>query len=333
VSYVTVVRNNATTLPRTIESVQRQTYPAVEHVILDGRSTDGTLDVIRRYGERVDYFASDPDDGLYDALNKAIPLARGDLICVLNSDDWLEAGAAQAAATLVNDPKAPAILLTAANSRHPQSGEEEPPFAQQWHPARVHAGSYFTCADDCHNAIYATRAAYERTGPYDVSYDIAADFKWLMTCFESGVAFHYSHDITVNYVLGGASGDAQKHGIECVRVIRDRFPSLSPEEAGGLYHTFFAFPTFPIVPGRPDDELGFLRRLLEHHPDDEQLAIAVAWALISDGDRRGTHACEQVVEETRMQQPSFKEVVKLALKDHPRVYRAVRYVHQRAHRA
>lgn len=285
VTYVTVVRNNAATLHRAIESVQSQTYSAVEHVVLDGASTDQTLDVIRRDADRLDYFASEPDHGLYDALNKAIPLARGDLICVLNSDDWLEPTAAETAVRVVNVVTAPSIVLTGAYARQGEDGDEEPPVVIEWYPAVVHAGSYFTCADDCHNGIYATRSAYERSGPYDTSYEIAADFKWLMSCFEAGVDFIYSRDITVNYVLGGASSDAEKHGTECVRVIRERFPSLSPDEAGALYHSFFAFPTFPSVPGRPTNRVDFLRGLLTRHSGLLELSAAVGWALLADTDR------------------------------------------------
>src|SRR5262249_38494164 len=152
------------------ESVQQQTYDAVEHVVLDGSSTDGTLDVIRRYADRLDYFASAEDEGIYNALNTAIPLAHGDLICVLNSDDSLEPDAAATAVSLLNDLQAPTIVLTSARARHGRPGNGEPPLAIEWHPALVHPGSYFTCADDCHNGIYATRSAYERSGPYDTSY-------------------------------------------------------------------------------------------------------------------------------------------------------------------
>lgn len=333
VTYVTVVRNNAVTLRRAIESVQGQTYPAVEHVILDGSSTDGTLDLIRRYGDRLDYFASDPDDGLYDALNKAIPLARGDLICVLNSDDWLEARAAETAVGLLKDLKAPTIVLTGANVRQGQPGDEEPPVALEWRPALVHAGSYFTCADDCHNGIYATRSAYERSGPYDTNYDIAADFKWLMSCFESGIDFVYTRDVTVNYVLGGASSDAEMHGIECVRAMRERFPSLTSEEAGGLYHSFFAFPTFRSIPSRPDDRLDFLRRLLTRHSDDPQLSTAVAWALLADADRRRDNEGQHVVEHPLAPRSSVKGLVNLVLQDHPRAYWIVKRLYAGVRRA
>ncbi len=212
VSYVTIVRNNAITLSRTIESVQNQTYKNVEHILLDGASNDGTLDLIKRYTDRLDYFASEADGGLYEALNKAISLARGQLICVLNSDDWLDPHAAEIAVLCITNVHDAALLLTAANARSPD-------IEIDWQPALVHPGSYFMCADVCHNGIYATRSAYELSGPYDASYKIAADFKWIMVCFEANVRFVYSKEATINYSLGGASGDARQHSVECMRVV------------------------------------------------------------------------------------------------------------------
>jgi glycosyltransferase involved in cell wall biosynthesis len=98
VSYVTVVRNAVTTLPRTLASVKAQRGAAVEHIVVDGLSSDGTLRVIEAHAGQIDYFVSEPDSGLYDALNKAVSLARGSLVCVLNADDWLTADAAATAA-------------------------------------------------------------------------------------------------------------------------------------------------------------------------------------------------------------------------------------------
>lgn len=329
VSYVTVVRNNRATLHRAIESVWRQTYPGVEHIVLDGASTDGTLDVIRGYAGRLDYFASEPDEGIYDALNKAIPLASGDLICVLNSDDWLETGAAETAVGLLNDARASKILLTGAHVRQGPAIDDEPPILLEWYPAEVHAGTYFTCANDCHNGIYATRSAYERSGPYDTSYGIAGDFKWLMSCFESGVDFVYTNEITVNYLMGGASSDAEGHGVECVRAIRDRFPFLTLEEAGGLYHSFFAFPTFASIPGRPGDRSAFLRELTSRHPD---VATAVAWALLAEADRRADDDGDTILEREPVPDFSIRELVKRGLDGHPRAYRLAKQVHGRVRR-
>jgi len=285
VSYVTVVRDNVSTIARAIESVQRQTYPNVEHIVLDGASTDGTVAVLEDHAGLIDYFASEPDRGLYDALNKAVPLARGDVICVLNSDDWLEPDAAETAVRRLDRPDRAALLLTGANAR----GAQDDAVGQspiRWYPPLVHPGCHFACALDCHNGIYATRAAYAHSGPYDSSYEIAADFKWIMTCLDRGIDFVYTGEITTNYVFGGVSADAHKHGSECFRAICERFPSLSQQEAGGLYHSFFLLPTSSTVPGKPENQTEFLRELLLRHSDDLELAEAVAWALLLRPDHR-----------------------------------------------
>jgi glycosyltransferase involved in cell wall biosynthesis len=97
VSYVTVVKNGAGTLERTLLSVRQQTWSAIEHIVLDGSSTDGTVGIIERHAASLEYYASESDAGLYDALNKAVELAAGELICVLNADDWLTPDAAAVA--------------------------------------------------------------------------------------------------------------------------------------------------------------------------------------------------------------------------------------------
>lgn len=276
VTYVTVVRNNRSTLERAILSVQQQTYRNVEHIILDGASTDGTLDIIRRYSSKLDYCASEPDNGLYDALNKAIPLSRGQLICVLNSDDWLEPSAAEIAVRHIANEAGGCLLLSAASVRIDGS-------VHHWEPAFVHPGSYFICANDCHNAIYANRVAYERSGPYDTTYKIAADFKWIMRCLDVSVSFFYTKEATVNYSLGGVSGDSLKHGIECMNVVHQRFDFLKISEVRGLYHCFFCFSSVddPYHIDRPANPTEFLRNLWSNYSDRPDFLMALGWALIT----------------------------------------------------
>jgi glycosyltransferase involved in cell wall biosynthesis len=318
ISYVTVVRNNTATLERTLESVQQQTYDNVEHIVLDGASTDGTLDLILKYADRLDYFVSEPDLGLYDAINKAVPLARGQLICILNSDDWLEPHAAEIAARRMRDAThEAALLLTAALVR----GERE---IYEWHPEFVHPGSYFTCANDCHNAIYATRAAYERSGPYDTSFRIAADFKWIMTCLEAGAAFVYTREATVNYSMGGTSGDVRGHSVECMRIVSDRFGFLSSVEVSGLYHSFFRLAgAFAAEQGgRPGNHTLFLRRVFAAHESKPDFLSALGWAAMAtlqhpvDADSRVSSAVPLTTGLGR----SVKELVRRALHQHPRLY-------------
>jgi glycosyltransferase involved in cell wall biosynthesis len=275
ITYVTVVRNNAATLERTIKSVQQQTYKNIEHIVLDGASTDGTVEIISRYAEQLDYYSSEPDQGLYDALNKAIPLARGQFICVLNSDDWLEPNAAEIVVKHMSGDDTNALLLTAAKVRE---GE----IIHDWQPAFVHPGSYFMCANDCHNGIYATRMAYERSGPYDISYNIASDFKWIMRCMDHGAIFTYTKEATVNYSLGGTSSDFVKHSLECMRVVQERYPFLTSSEVSGLYHCFFIFnnATTPYELDRPANLTLFLRELFLRNSDRTEFLNALGWASI-----------------------------------------------------
>ena len=88
VSIVTVCLNSAKTIERAILSVITQAYKNVEYIIVDGGSTDGTLNIIKKYASNISKWISEPDKGIYDAMNKGIAMATGDLVAFLNSDDW-----------------------------------------------------------------------------------------------------------------------------------------------------------------------------------------------------------------------------------------------------
>lgn len=103
VSIITVVYNGEKYLRQTIDSVLNQSYENIEYIIVDGGSTDGTLGIVKEYGDSIDTFISEPDKGLYDAMNKGIKLASGELIGMINSDDWYELDAVQ---LIVNNYKA-----------------------------------------------------------------------------------------------------------------------------------------------------------------------------------------------------------------------------------
>lgn len=95
ISIITVVYNGEKFLAQTIQSVLDQTYSNIEYIIVDGGSTDGTLGIIKEYERNISYWVSEPDKGLYDAMNKGIRLAKGEIIGMINSDDWFEPEAVQ----------------------------------------------------------------------------------------------------------------------------------------------------------------------------------------------------------------------------------------------
>jgi glycosyltransferase involved in cell wall biosynthesis len=90
ITVITIVYNGAKYLEQTIQSVINQTYPIVEYIIIDGGSTDGTLDIIKKYEDYIDYWVSEPDKGIYDAMNKGLKVAIGNYISILNSDDYYD---------------------------------------------------------------------------------------------------------------------------------------------------------------------------------------------------------------------------------------------------
>ena len=268
ISYVTVVRNNVKTLERTILSVKEQTYKNTEHIIIDGASTDGTLELILKYKDELDYYASEPDNGLYDALNKAIPLCRGELILVLNSDDWLSTNSAEYASKNYLFDKAQLICGTA------KVLINEKDFVE-WKPQKVSLTSYFTVANLNHNAVYASRKAYEKSGPYDSSYMIAADTKWILSCYDSGSNFTYTDNILVNYSLGGISSDIYWHMEECKRIIKEKFKFLKGDEVTALHYMYYQWREgfkYPLIGFDAKLEIA---KLLEKYSDKKEFINAI----------------------------------------------------------
>jgi glycosyltransferase involved in cell wall biosynthesis len=236
ISYLTVTRNAGSTVERTIRSVMRQRSPLIEHIVIDGQSTDDTLAIIKRYENELDYYASEPDGGLYEAINKGIQVCRGAYICVLNADDWLTSRAVQTVTSRLSKFAERSTIHSFSAWKVASSGKNK-----LWTPRPVSIGDYLRCADLCHNALYVPRSVYELAGPYDVSLRIAADFKWIMTALDSGATYRTHRRPTVFYSLGGISANARGHANDCVRILSERFPFLLSPQAEALFRRFHTF--------------------------------------------------------------------------------------------
>lgn len=266
VSYVTVVRNACATVERTLASVRAQQWEAVEHVVVDGCSNDGTREIIEAHASQIDYFVSEPDEGLYHALNKALSLVRGDLVCVLNADDWLtpDAAALAANALLRCGPNAatsaPVMILTSAWLHN--GGRRK-----LWLPALLDAGCWLRCPKICHNGVYATPAALALAGAYDTRLRIVADTNWLCSAFDAGVKIIHRTAPTVHYVTGGLSSEVGRHVEESARIVALRFPELEPSEVWTLVHAFYPWRDGlkPFAASCPSDLGHALESLLARH--------------------------------------------------------------------
>jgi glycosyltransferase involved in cell wall biosynthesis len=222
ISVVTVSYNAAATIADTLSSVSAQDYPNLEHIIVDGASSDGTVAIIERMADARTRVLSEPDHGLYDAMNKGIARATGDIIGILNADDYfadtgaLSAVAAAFAANLGTDAVLGDIAFVDDAGR----------------PTRLYRSDRFTPARTrwgwmpAHPGMYLTRRAYQRVGSYRTDLRIAADFDFVVRAFNTH-ALTYAHlsRALVHMRHGGASTDGWRAKMtinrEVVRACRD----------------------------------------------------------------------------------------------------------------
>ena len=224
VTILTVCFNSAKTIAQTIRSVQEQTYGNIEYVVVDGASTDGTVDILRAREELIDYYVSEPDEGLYYAMNKGIELARGDYILILNADDWFERDAVEA---LVAAHDYSGCDFTAALARYidEENGREtvlrSMPFDDSVYfrmPLR-------------HETMLIPAWLFDRVGPYDTDFRITADRDLTARLFESGATFYELPRALLNFRTTGVSNtDTERLGQEKDRLLQKEFPFLSAQE-------------------------------------------------------------------------------------------------------
>ena len=173
-SIITVTYNAGAVLEDTIQSVITQTYRNVEYIIVDGGSKDHTLDIINRYREHIHTLVSEPDKGLYDAMNKGIRLATGDYLCFLNAGDELhEDDTLQLMVHSITGTELPDVLYG-----ETAIVDEEGHFLRMRRlsaPENLNWKSFKDGMLVCHQAFFPRRELAE---PYDLRYRFSADFDW-----------------------------------------------------------------------------------------------------------------------------------------------------------
>lgn len=196
ISVITVVLNGARNLEQAILSVVNQAYENIEYIILDGGSVDGTLGIIEKYEDRIDYWVSEPDGGTYDAMNKGIGLATGELIGLLNSDDYYEPEAIGIVAGRYARNPAPQILFGNAYAL-----QEE---MQVRYKTHAHSNHWFGMGI-YHPAMFVHKDVYGEIGMYDTAYRASADFDFMLRAIRKKIAFTPVDTFLVNYRTSGFS--------------------------------------------------------------------------------------------------------------------------------
>ena len=213
-SVITIVYNNAKDIERTLLSVLNQTYSNIEYILIDGASTDGTKEIIQKYGERLAQFISESDKGLYDAMNKGLALATGDYVLFMNSGDEIYA------------PETVAEVFASAPSGDIYYGETEM-FDENWkslgqrrHRAPEHFDwhSFKFGMNVSHQAIYIKRSL---TAPYNLNYKYSSDIDWILKAAKKSSNVVNTHLYVAKYLIGGVS--KKKH----LASLKERFKILS----------------------------------------------------------------------------------------------------------
>lgn len=207
IALITVVYNNIKGIEKTISSVLSQTYPSIEYIIIDGGSTDGTVDIIKKYESYITYWHSEPDKGIYDAMNKGINIARSDYVMFLNSgDDFFENNSLE---KIVQANREDYDIVY--NKIHFIRSEDISEVNE--YPAELFF-EHFIHGTVPHPATLIKKKLFETIGLYDDSLKIASDWKWfLIAIMRYKSTYKYSEVIAANFYMDGISCLKENEGL------------------------------------------------------------------------------------------------------------------------
>ena len=228
VSIITAVYNRSETIASAIKSVQIQEYPNISHVIVDGGSTDGTMERIKELQSANQIVNSEPDEGIYDALNKGIKLADGDIVGLVHSDDFFsDELVISDVVSAFSDPNVQLVYgdldyVEESNTnkvvRHWVAG----PFKAQklrmgWMPP--------------HPTVFVRKSLFDQLGGYDTSFKISADYDAMLRFFQSGICCAYVPRVLVQMRVGGMSNRGFKN---IITKMKGDYRAIKKNGAGGI---------------------------------------------------------------------------------------------------
>jgi len=230
VSIITVSYNSGHLLERSLCSVEAQTHRDIEHIIIDGGSTDCTLDIIERHRRNLAQVISEPDKGIYDAINKGLRLATGDIIGILNSDDMLaDPTTIETIVRKMADTNADVLygdLIYCSDIAHHES------VVRYWrsNPFRPDLLKYGWMPP--HPTLYLRRKMYEEVGEYDPAFSISADYDFMLRLFNRSCKTVYLPNVLVYMSIGGVSN---RNINTIIQKTREDYRALRKNNIGGLY--------------------------------------------------------------------------------------------------
>lgn len=220
VTIITVVFNGEKHLEQTILSVINQKYTNIEYIIIDGESTDRTIEIISKYDDRIDYWISEHDEGIYDAMNKGIALANGELVGILNSDDWYEDYSVSGVVdNYIAFPENNIFL-----GMH-----------RLWENSEVmgiigHTGSFLKYGMVSHPTCFVKNETYKKYGVFDTKFRIAADYDLMLRFKSAGLSFFFIEKVLANFRNSGLSNTLAKQITFETAVIKRKYSLISTSQ-------------------------------------------------------------------------------------------------------
>jgi len=232
ITVITVCLNNAATLGDTLRSVADQSWPNVEHIVIDGASKDATQEVVAHYGAHVARFISEPDRGIYDAMNKGVRIATGDVIGFLNADDvYAHQNVLAAVAGIMKREHLDALFGDVEFFRSESPGRTTRRYSSaRFRPDRIAWGWM-----PAHPALFVRREVFQRVGTFRSDYRIAGDFEFVARAFgKNTLRYRHLPEVLVRMRTGGVSTGGWRNTIllnrEVLRACRENgIPTSLPK--------------------------------------------------------------------------------------------------------
>lgn len=229
ISVVTAVYNRASTIGQALDSIHAQTYRPLENIVQDGGSSDGTLDVVRDRGFDTTNLVSAPDKGIYDAINKGIARASGDVIGLMHSDDFFAHDRVlEKVAQAFEDPEVDGVY----GDLDYVSAENPDKVIRQWRSGAYDRARMRQGWMPPHPTVYLRRAVFDRWGMYDTSFRIAADYDAMLRYLWRGeIRMAYIPEVMVKMRVGGESNRSVER---IVKKSREDYRALRANGVGGV---------------------------------------------------------------------------------------------------
>jgi len=228
ISIITASFRSESTIKDTLESVNIQTYPHIDHIIIDGASKDGTLALVKDHGKRVTHVTSEPDKGIFDAYNKGLAVADGEIIGILNSDDFYATPhVIEHVMRAFEDPSVEAVYADLVYVDKDDTNK----IVRHWKSRPYRQGDFTRGFSPAHPTLFLRKSVYNRTGGFNPEFRFSGDYEYMLRAFHThGVKSVYLPEIVVRMRTGGATGGSlpfiKKQNLEILRALDSQGVSI-----------------------------------------------------------------------------------------------------------